>query len=185
MKASDIRPGCKIYRFNVKSFSHKDERHRKWWNCVCDCGKEKKVHGSAMVSGNTKSCGCLASETGRNRRLSKNHSEVTAIILGYKRHAVARGFLWKLSRGDVRDIICKPCHYCGVEPSNVKKTKNSIGDGLRYSGIDRIDSLKDYDPRNVVPACKICNFAKSNMTQQEFYEWAKRLCTIAAQWGEE
>lgn len=33
------------------------------WVCRCDCGKETAVMGQALVSGNTRSCGCLRSET--------------------------------------------------------------------------------------------------------------------------
>lgn len=33
------------------------------WNCVCSCGKYKKILGSNMLMGFTKSCGCLAKET--------------------------------------------------------------------------------------------------------------------------
>ena len=47
--------------------------------------------------------------------------------------------------------------------------------GLNYSGIDRIDSLKDYTIENTVPCCKICNYAKSNLTLKQFQEWAIKL----------
>lgn len=30
-----------------------------YWRTLCDCGNEKVVRGSSLVSGNTKSCGCL------------------------------------------------------------------------------------------------------------------------------
>lgn len=33
------------------------------WNCVCDCGKSKKVTTSRLVAGWTKSCGCLSVKT--------------------------------------------------------------------------------------------------------------------------
>lgn len=32
------------------------------WLCVCDCGKMVEVEGSNLISGNTKSCGCLQRE---------------------------------------------------------------------------------------------------------------------------
>lgn len=31
------------------------------WNCRCECGTEKLIHGAALRSGNTKSCGCFKS----------------------------------------------------------------------------------------------------------------------------
>ena len=185
MKAKDIEIGSKIYCFKIVGFSHKDKRHRKYWEAVCDCGTKKIVHGSAVVSGNTKSCGCFGTNERKARRISPNHSDITAIILGYKRHAIDRGFMWNLTRQEVEIIINSNCYYCGVEPSNTKKTKNSLGEGLKYNGIDRIDSSKNYEKINVVPACKICNYAKSNLSLQQFKEWAKRLDAMADQWGKE
>lgn len=32
------------------------------WRCRCDCGNEAEVAYNSLVSGNTKSCGCLAKE---------------------------------------------------------------------------------------------------------------------------
>ncbi len=33
-----------------------------WWCCRCDCGRELDVTASSLVSGNTRSCGCLNDE---------------------------------------------------------------------------------------------------------------------------
>ena len=183
----ELKPGEIFNRLTILKFSHSDKRWRKWYLVRCECGKEKTVMGSAMISGNTKSCGCLAKETKQAKRISKNHSDITAIILGYKRHAIDRGFRWELSRGFVENIIKQNCYYCGSEPSNRKKTKNSIDEGLFYSGIDWINPLKDYTEDNVVPCCRVCNYAKSNMNLSEFKEWATRLGkrAIAEQWGKE
>lgn len=181
----ELMSGDKFNRLTILSYSHSDKRWRKWYNVKCECGSEKVVMGSAMISGNTKSCGCLSREVRANKRISKNHSEVTAIILGYKRHAERRGFKWLLARKDVELIIKSDCVYCGSKPSNIKKTKNSIDDGLLYSGIDRIDSNENYTIKNSVPCCRICNYAKSNMDINEFKEWAIKIGqkAMAMQWG--
>jgi hypothetical protein len=180
----ELQTHTKFNRLTVLSYSHSDIRYRKWYSVKCDCGTEKTVMGSAMVSGNTKSCGCLSKEVKANKRISKNHSEITAIILGYKRHAERRGFKWELNRKDVSILIKQNCFYCDSKPSNIKKTKNSLGDGLVYSGIDRIDNSKDYTKGNAVPCCKVCNYAKSNMSLSEFQEWGIRLGkqAMANQW---
>lgn len=41
--------------------------------------------------------------------------------------------------------------------------------------IDRIDSTKDYSIDNVVPCCKFCNWAKSDLKQKDFYDWVQRV----------
>lgn len=50
-----------------------------------------------------------------------------------------------------------------------------MGNGLVYSGIDRIDSHEDYTEDNVVACCRVCNYAKSNMDVNEFRDWAIKL----------
>ena len=38
------------------------------WRCRCDCGTELVVHGSALLSGDTKSCGCYSRDATSIRR---------------------------------------------------------------------------------------------------------------------
>lgn len=181
----ELIKGSKYNRLTVIEYCYSDIRWRKFYKTKCDCGNERIIMGSAMISGNTKSCGCLGIEIKKSKRISENHSEITAIILGYKRHAIDRGFKWNLSRDFIIELIKKNCFYCGNPPSNKKLTKNSLGKGLFYSGIDRIDSKKDYFANNVVPCCKICNYAKSNLTITQFRDWATKLGkrAMADQWG--
>jgi hypothetical protein len=46
-----------------------DEKHpasgHTMFLCQCDCGQEKKAIGCMLLNGNTRSCGCLAKESGR------------------------------------------------------------------------------------------------------------------------
>jgi hypothetical protein len=43
--------------------SQADSRGGKtYWNCICECGREKVVRGKELKSGDTKSCGCLVKE---------------------------------------------------------------------------------------------------------------------------
>ncbi|QIG69907.1 HNH endonuclease protein [Rhizobium phage RHph_I3_11] len=159
--------------------NHIDEKSRKFNLYKCSCGNEKILQQALVRSGNTKSCGCLSKKVKADKRLPDNYSEVTAIILGYKRHANSRKYSWCLSRDFVEDLIKKDCHYCKSPPSNLKKTKNSIG-GLKYNGIDRVNNSLGYTTENVVPCCNICNRAKMSLSYDEFINWVKRL---AEQWG--
>lgn len=36
-----------------------DQKGVSLWNCVCECGGESIVRRRDLVTGNTKSCGCL------------------------------------------------------------------------------------------------------------------------------
>ena len=57
--------GKKFERLIVLERAKHGSRHDTSWLCLCDCGNKKNIGGSALKSGNTKSCGCLAAE---NRR---------------------------------------------------------------------------------------------------------------------
>ena len=41
------------------------------WECLCDCGKYKSISSNHLMTGNTKSCGCLASENLEGERYGK------------------------------------------------------------------------------------------------------------------
>ena len=113
-----INVGYKNNRLLAKSYSHTGKHGRRYFLFLCDCGNEKLITAEAVISGNTKSCGCLAREIKKSKRISPSHSEITAIILGYKRHAIERGFQWDLTRNEVEKIINKNCFYCGMGTRN-------------------------------------------------------------------
>lgn len=164
----------KYNELTVLSFSHKDKRHRKWYNVRCDCGTEKTVMGSAMVSGNTKSCGCKGSKFRKERNLLPDNLGVKRqIILQYKRHAKSRGIAYEISEIDFISLLSMPCYYCNEPPSNVKNSKNFKG--FLYSGVDRVESSKEYSKENCVPCCVKCNKSKLAMSQEDFLSWIKKV----------
>jgi len=58
--------GKRFARLTVLGFHGVDARGRFVWECRCDCGSTKPIHGNSLRSGLTQSCGCL----GRERRLA-------------------------------------------------------------------------------------------------------------------
>lgn len=156
------------------------------WLCVCDCGRKTTVLGHNLKSGNTKSCGCLSNKMKKLKILPNNKGVINQIILQYKRHAKDRNLSWNLTYEQVEKIIQQPCFYCGCEKSNRKVTKN-CKEGFDHNGIDRIDNNIGYEIKNVVPCCKICNYAKSNMSQKDFILWAVKVANhtkaMAEQWS--
>jgi hypothetical protein len=172
-KKETILLNQKFNLLTIISFSHSDKRFRKWYNVRCDCGNEKKIMGSAMVSNNTKSCGCQSSRFRREHNVLPNNLAVKRqILLGYKCHARDRRIDFNISESDFIELLSKPCHYCGIGPSNIKKTKY-CKEGFTYSGIDRVNSSIGYNKENCVPCCDKCNKAKLAMTKEEFLEWVK------------
>jgi hypothetical protein len=168
-----LKPGDKINRLTVLQFSHISNHYRRYFKFKCDCGNEKIILGSLVSSGNTKSCGCLSTEIKKAKLLPNNLGVIRQIILGYKRHAKNRGFNFNLTEEQAIKLISDNCYYCGLPPSNIKITKNHSG--FLYSGIDRINSNKDYFIDNCVSCCEQCNKAKRDISIDEFKDWINRL----------
>lgn len=51
-------------RFGRLVVKHKafDKGRFPYWHCKCDCGSEKDINVYSLISGNTKSCGCIRKE---------------------------------------------------------------------------------------------------------------------------
>ena len=61
--------GKKFGKLTVVSFSHrikyKSGSAKKFWVCLCECGNEIKIDSSGLLSGRSKSCGCLRKKGGK------------------------------------------------------------------------------------------------------------------------
>lgn len=53
--------GIRFGKLKVLSFAYCKNR-KSYWNCVCDCGKNKIARSDSLKDGNLKSCGCLQYE---------------------------------------------------------------------------------------------------------------------------
>lgn len=42
-------------------YQQKNDSTQTYWNCICECGTKTVVTGGKLVSGHTKSCGCISS----------------------------------------------------------------------------------------------------------------------------
>ena len=184
------RTGDKHGRLTVISHAGKDHRNKHLWLCLCDCGNEKIVVADNLSSGKSNSCGCLKAEflsRKGNQYGLYDDREKALLKVQYshlKRRNRAKGFGERTISFDIFSKLSKsPCKYCGLEHSrkiedrlNESKKQKRLSDHvLRCNGIDRIDSSKGYTVENSVACCKYCNTAKNTMTENEFYEWVRRV----------
>lgn len=80
----------------------------------------------------------------------------------YKHEATRSGRRWELSEEMAEEIMRMPCHYCGYA-------------GDPFVGIDRKDNTCGYTPENILPACTMCNWAKSTHLYEHFMAWLERV----------
>ncbi len=73
----------KLYgRLRVREFAGNNERGQATWKCSCECGNTKVITGALLRNGTTRSCGCLATDFGKNRTMVGNFEvKITKDIL--------------------------------------------------------------------------------------------------------
>lgn len=116
-----------------------------YWFCKCDCGNEVLVRGSSLVSGHTKSCGCLQKEkvTKHGGWVGSKESPEYRSWLSMKSRCLNKKSPDYLRYGERGIKICKEWKF---------SFKNFIQDmgkrpSLEYS-LDRIDNSGNYEKSN-------------------------------------
>lgn len=174
---------CKIKDLNGKIFGRlfvikldgiRSANGVRKWICRCDCGNIKSIRQDALLSGTTKSCGCIQVEYASIKTVSNYSVIFNSIYCSYKKYAQKRNLLFELDTNQFMNLVTKNCYYCNKEPSNIKFNKKRT-DYFKYNGIDRLDNSLGYDIRNCVPCCKWCNTAKSTMSEYDFLNMIERI----------
>lgn len=88
-------------------------------------------------------------------------------FIHYKNNAKQRNIEWKLTEEEFKNIITQPCIYCGEFP-NITKTTKYKDEYEKVTGIDRVDSTKEYSVENCVSCCKMCNIMKNKFSKEDF-----------------
>lgn len=90
------------------------------------------------------------------------------IYLDYVQQAKRRGYEFLLSLEESYKLFTSSCHFCGEFPNNVKTHGSNKTISFKYQGIDRKDPNIGYISENVLPCCKHCNYAKREMSYEQF-----------------
>jgi hypothetical protein len=144
---------------------------RSFAKCKCDCGNESEVRSSQLTSGSTKSCGCLRNElTSKRMALPEGEASFNHLFGAYKRGAANRGYEFSLNKELFRKLTKSDCHYCGEIPFRTHTGKGAYTSYI-YNGIDRQNNAVGYTEENSVPCCKVCNFAKRDLSLDDFFKW--------------
>jgi len=157
MPTTDIA-GLKFGRLTVLAFAGyvpSGKERRPAWLCSCDCGTSSTVRTVNLLSGNTKSCGCLRREKTAERFASHGHTRAGAWSREYRtwgamvarcinpmhsrwKHYGARGIVvcdrWRYGDGNMSGFLC----FIADMPPHP---------GKRFS-LDRIDNDGPYSPDN-------------------------------------
>lgn len=138
------------------------------WLCKCECGNQIECYAMHLMRRKNMSCGCV--RLVYNRKYDPITASATIIYKnGYNDGDISFEEFMKLSQ--------LPCHYCGTELSNAYQRywKRTVYGLFKYNGLDRVDSSKPHNKDNVVPCCKLCNWAKRDLSTQEFLSWVQKV----------
>jgi hypothetical protein len=164
-------------KFGRLTVVEKNEGRYAGYKCLCDCGSYTTAHSSSLKNGKHASCGCLAKEK-MSERVYKGFgvSALNKIYKNYKSAALRRKYDFELTLEQFKEIILKPCHYCGLENSLQDNNRlKHVKEEFLHNGVDRVDNKIGYVSDNCVPCCKICNNSKSTLPLNEWLEWIKRV----------
>jgi len=172
--------GLVFGRLTVLRYS-RSIKNSAWWFCECSCGCECEIHGYAMRSGHTQSCGCIHSEqlAARNSR----HKYATR----KKRHPLYS--VWKAMKKRCYNPNSKFWNSYGGKGVKVcERWRTSFANFLADMGerpegcsLDRIDNDGDYCPENCrwATASQQANntsatrFFELNGTKKSITQWAE------------
>lgn len=107
-------------------------------------------------------------------QLTGDSAAFNQLFGSYKKGAKRRKLPFELTEKEFRALTKQDCYYCGVKPNYSFKNR-SCSSCYIYNGIDRIDTKSGYTKENSRPCCKICNFAKGQLSEDEFWMWLKRI----------
>lgn len=141
--------GHKFGRLTVIKFSHVGKRRELIWLCRCDCGESRFVVISHLISGHSKSCGCLSREKARDRGKK--------LLTKHGMHKTVEYQCWISMRA--RCINKKNCNFKNYGARGISVSKRwmesfeafyaDMGDkpSPKHS-IDRINNDGNYEPSN-------------------------------------
>ena len=160
-----------------------DVRSKVQWLCVCDCGNYRVVSVEYLRKdrrGGSKSCGCAKHDPRSAAYTLKNplppgRAGRNIVFAQYRQRARVRGLLWELTGEEFDELTSQDCTYCGCPPGAVKRDHGRNGGEFIYNGIDRKDNTIGYVAGNVLSCCKVCNYAKKDMSYEDFLAWIARL----------
>ena len=156
-----------------------------FWKCKCDCGNTKKINGSKLKNGHTKSCGCYKKEI--SHAYKGNNSLIN------KTHGMSESRLYRIYKKMYRRCY-KPQtkYYCNYGGRGIKICQEWLDDFMNFYkwamengysdelSIDRIDNNGNYEPNN-------CRWAtrkeQANNTRKTVFLTYKGETKSASEWS--
>ncbi|MGE0190252.1 MAG: hypothetical protein AB7Q04_13325 [Steroidobacteraceae bacterium] len=130
-------------------------KHPKLWNCLCECGRYVLVRNFHLLSGHTKSCGCIRKEKGNALRHGMSQTRTYRIWV----HMIQR--CHNKNRPRYKDYGGRGIKVCDKWRESFDCFFADMGECPENQTIDRINNNGDYCKKN----CKWSTY-KEQMTNK-------------------
>ncbi len=176
--ANDLT-GKRFGRLVVINFVNIDHTGKSKWHCKCDCGKEKIIQRSGLISGNSSSCGCFQKENARKQqraRMKMFGDMPFTFFTRIKTLAKRRNKEFSISIKDIYQQYIKQdkkCYFTGIPIGFLDDASQTTGRDNNTASLDRIDSEKGYIIGNICFVHKDINFMKHELSSESFIKYSK------------
>lgn len=140
------------------------------WKCACACGTVKNVKRKYLISGETKSCGCLHKEVLTARNTTHGESKTITYMRWQSMHRRVKDAKNEKNKCYAGKDIC-------TEWYSYENFIRDMGACPKGYSLDRIDNSKGYCPANCrwVPLCR----QAANTSRNAFTEINGVIATIS------
>ena len=127
----------KFGRWTVLSRAKNNDRGEAMWNCICECGTKKIVHGYTLRKGKSLSCGCLQKEIASKNAFEdltgKKFGKLT--VINYAGKDNQKNSIWNCQ------CDCEAKTIIQVRTADLKRGKTQSCGCLKSLGEEKIAQL--------------------------------------------
>lgn len=154
------------------------------WECKCDCGNEVTVSRDSLMSGNTKSCGCLHSEQLSERNVRSSNAELVGqkfgrlTVVGIEKN-IKNNRMWK--------CICECGNICIASTNSLRRGKVTSCGCKRKENMPLLHENNITHGKSKSRLYRIWNGMKSrcnNPNYEHYKDYGARGISVCKEWSD-